>query len=133
MGDAETSDKESFETFGVHRLPLALGTKSGYVGVRPTKSKTRPWQAWVHIKDEKRRCLGSFKSPQEAAVARATAAANGIELLPSPRSQAPRNSGALAAGAHVPCPFCHIYHSSPHALTSRPCACVQQSDWQTWR
>ena len=68
----EGSDDEDangpFEVFGVHRLKLAPGTRSGYIGVRPNKSKRRPWQAWVHIKGEKRRCLGSFKSSQEAAV-----------------------------------------------------------------
>ena len=41
---------EQIEVFGVHRLALAPATMSCYVGVRPTKSKMRAWQAWVHIK-----------------------------------------------------------------------------------
>ena len=41
---------EQIEVFGVHRLALAPATRSGYVGVRPTKSKRRAWQAWVHIR-----------------------------------------------------------------------------------
>ena len=48
----EGSDDEEaegpHEVFGVHHLKLAPGTRSGYLGVRPTKSKKRPWQAWVH-------------------------------------------------------------------------------------
>ena len=61
----EGSDDEEgpFEVFGVHRLKLAPSTRSGYVGVRPTKSKKPSWQAWVHIKGEKRRCLGLFQEP----------------------------------------------------------------------
>lgn len=85
---------EQVEVFGVHRLPLAPGTQSGYRGVRPNKSKKRPWQAWVHIKGEKRRCLGSFETEREAAVARAAAISCGVESLPSPRKQASRKSGA---------------------------------------
>ena len=93
-----SDDEEGpFEVFGVHRLKLAPSTRSGYVGVRPTKSKKPSWQAWVHIKGEKRRCLGSFKSPHFAAVQRAVALACGTELLPSPRKQAPRNSGRRRA------------------------------------
>jgi hypothetical protein len=38
------------EVVGVHSLPLAPGTLSGYVGVRLNNSKKRSWQAWVHIK-----------------------------------------------------------------------------------
>ena len=67
----ESEGTKEFEVFGVHRLPLAPGTQSGYLGVRPNKSKKRPWQAWIHIKGEKRRCLGSFAKRREAAVARA--------------------------------------------------------------
>ena len=93
MGEEE-EETEQVEAFGVHLLPLAPSTKSGYVGVRSTKSKKRPWQAWVHIKGEKRRCLGSFNDKREAAVARAVAIACGVESLPSPRKQAARNSGA---------------------------------------
>ena len=94
MGDEDAEAEGAFEIFGVHRLPLAAGTKSGYVGVRfVVKSKKRPWQAWLHIKGERRRCLGSFRTPQEGAVARARAVACGAETLPSPRRQAARNSG----------------------------------------
>ena len=97
----EGSDDEEaegpHEVFGVHHLKLAPGTRSGYLGVRPTKSKKRPWQAWVHIKGEKRRCLGSYKSAQDAAVQRAVALACGADSLPSPRKQAPRNSGTRRA------------------------------------
>ena len=80
-------ERGTSEVFGVHRLPLAPGTRSGYIGVRPSKSKKRPWQAWVHIKGEKRRCLGSFEKRTDAAVARAAAISCGVELLPSPRKQ----------------------------------------------
>ena len=93
MGDEEASEG-AFEMFGVLRLPLATGTASGYLGVRPTNSKKNPWQGWVHLKGEKRRTLGSFRTPQQAAVARARALACGAETLPSPRRQAARNSGA---------------------------------------
>ena len=96
MGDTRDAGPEArVDIFGVLRLPLAAGTASGYLGVRHiTKSKIRPWQAWIHIKGERRRCLGSFTKPQEAAVARARALACGPETLPSPRKQAARNSGA---------------------------------------
>ena len=82
------------EVFGVHRLELAPNTKSGYIGVRPTNSQKRPWQAWLSLRGQKRRNVGSFKTPREAAVARAAAKATGGHLLPSPRKQAPRKSGA---------------------------------------
>ena len=65
-----------------------------YVGVQRTKSKKRPWQATVSRPGKKRLGLGSFKKPVEAAVARAEAKASGVHLLPSPRKQAPRNSGS---------------------------------------
>ena len=94
MGDDAEADEGPAEVFGVHRLRLAPGTKSGYLGVRQTKSTKNPWQPWVHLKGEKRRCLGSFRTPQQAAVARARALACGAETLPSPRKQAGRNSGA---------------------------------------
>ena len=46
MEGEEAEDREELiEVFGVHRLKLAPGTKSRYVGVRPNKSKKRPWQA----------------------------------------------------------------------------------------
>ena len=82
--------------FGVHRLELAPGTMSGYIGVRPNKSKKHPWQAWLSLRGEKRRNVGSFKLPRHAAVARAAAKACGAETLRSPRKQAPRNKGAAA-------------------------------------
>jgi hypothetical protein len=94
MEEGEESEGTEFEVFGVHRLPLAPGSQSGYLGVRPNKSKKRPWQAWIHIKGEKRRCLGSFAKKREAAVARAAAISCGVESLPSPRKQAARKSGA---------------------------------------
>ena len=97
MGDEDSEEEAAVEVFGVLRLQLAPKTKSGYVGVRlVVNSKKRPWQAWVHIKGEKRRCLGSFKKPQEAAVARARSLLCDPETLPSPRKQAARNSGAAA-------------------------------------
>ena len=103
MGDEDAEPEGAVEIFGVLRLPLASGTASGYVGVRHVKkSKKRPWQAWVHIKGEKRRCLGSFRSPQEGAVARARAVSCGPETLPSPRRQAARNSGAAAYSLFSP-------------------------------
>ena len=93
--EEEGEDSEPrFEVFGLHSLPLAPGTRSGYIGVRPTKSRKRPWQAWVHIKGEKRRCLGSFKDKTDAVVARAAAISCGVESLRSPRKQTARNSGA---------------------------------------
>ena len=76
MGDEDAESEGAVETFGALRLLLKSGTASGYVGVRRVKkSKKRPWQGWVHLKGEKRRCLGSFRTPQEAAVARARALA----------------------------------------------------------
>ena len=93
MEEQEDEETEEFEQYGIHQLKLAAGTASGYVGVRPNKSKKKPWQAWVHIKGEKRRCLGSFKNRRDAAVARAEALDGGLELLPSPRKQRPRKSG----------------------------------------
>ena len=53
------------EVFGVHRLELAPSTKSGYIGVRPTNSQKRPWQAWLSLRGQKRRNVGSFKTPWE--------------------------------------------------------------------
>ena len=106
MGDEDAEAEGAVELFGVLRLQLATGTASGYVGVRHVKkSKKRPWQAWVHIKGERRRCLGSFRKPQEGAVARARALACGPETLPSPRKQAARNSGVAECrpGARLIC------------------------------
>ena len=90
---------------------LAPETKSGYVGVRPTKSKKRPWQAWIHIKGEEARSGAAlvhsgFRTPQEAAVARARVMACGAELgaetLPSPRRQAARNSDIAECRGNPP-------------------------------
>ena len=125
----ESEGTKEFEVFGVHRLPLAPGTQSGYLGVRPNKSKKRPWQAWIHIKGEKRRCLGSFAKKREAAVARAAAISCGVESLPSPRKQAARKSGAepcialshfipLNECSHSVCPLTHVVISSQ--ATNRP-------------
>ena len=94
--DEGTDDEGPIEVFGVHGLELAPGTKSGYIGVRRCKSKKHPWQAWLSLKGEKRRNVGSFKKPRDAAVARAAAKASGADLLPSPRKQAPRKKGAGA-------------------------------------
>ena len=89
-------DVGPIEVFGIHRLELAPGTKSGYVGVRPNNSKSKPWQAWLSLKGEKRRTVGSYKHPQDAAVARAAAKVAGAHLLRSPRKQASRKTGAAA-------------------------------------
>ena len=62
--DEDADDEEPIEVCGIHRLELAPGTKSGYVGVRPCKSKKHPWQAWLSLKGEKRRNVGSFKTPR---------------------------------------------------------------------
>ena len=96
MEEEGEDDVGPFEVFGVHRLELAPGSKSGYVGVRRNSSNKRPWQAWVSLKGEKRRTVGSFKDPRDAAVARSVAKATGAHLLRSPRKQAPRKSGTGA-------------------------------------
>ena len=120
MGDEDAEAEGEVELFGVLRLPLATGTASGYVGVRHVKkSKKRPWQAWVHIKGERRRCLGSFRKPQEGAVARARALACGPEALPSPRKQAARNSGAALSPRPVSC----VISSSSLIRASLVCMC----------
>ena len=97
MEEGEEADDEGpIEVFGVHRLELALGTKSGYIGVRPCKSKKNPWQAWLSLKGEKRRNVGSFKKPRDAAVARAAC----LRGLGSTSSQTLRTR--LGTGGHVP-------------------------------
>ena len=117
-GEGEEADAP-IEVCGVHKLLLAPATKSGYVGVRATKSKKCPWQAWVHIKGERRRCLGSFKYRRDAAVARAAALACGPETLPSPRKQASRKSGAAACRpSHPPVLSCLIAHTRLTVLGS---------------
>ena len=85
-------DEAPFEEFGAVRLPLKSGTASGYLGVQRSKSKKNPWQAIIS-NGTKRYNVGSFKTRTDAAVARAEAKASGAHLLPSPRKQAPRNSG----------------------------------------
>ena len=45
MEEETVADEGPIEVFGVHRLELGPGSRSGYVGVRPTNSKKRPWQA----------------------------------------------------------------------------------------
>ena len=82
------------EVFGVLRLPLKPGTASGYVGVQRIASKKRPWQATLKPPGRKRLNIGCFKTEQEAALARARAKADGSDILPSPRKQAARSSGA---------------------------------------
>ena len=84
-GDEEEGEDDvgPIEVFGIYRLELAPGTKSGYVGVRPSTSQKNPWQAWLSLKGEKRRNVGSFKTPRDAAVARAAAkTSSGAHLLP---------------------------------------------------
>ena len=102
--EVEEDDKAPIEVFGIHRLELKPGSKSGYVGVRPNASKKCPWQAWLQDGGQ-RKTVGNYEHRQEAAVARAVAKAAGAHLLRSPRKQAPRNSGA------VPRP-------NPHRITS---------------
>ena len=91
----EAVGSSGIEKFGIHELMLNAKNKSGYKDVYPVQRKKRPWQAKVW--DESRKthvCLGSFATPQEAAVAVATARAGGIENLPSPdKSRAERGSG----------------------------------------
>ena len=63
MEDDEGKDDEGpIEVFGVHRLELAPGTMSGYIGVRPNKSKKHPWQAWLSLRGEKRRKMWDLSS-----------------------------------------------------------------------
>ena len=92
--DEGTDDEGPIEVFGIHRLELKQGSKSGYVGVRPNPSKKRPWQAWLQD-GGRRKTVGNYEHRQEAAVARAVAKAAGAHLLRSPRKQAARNSGAV--------------------------------------
>ena len=93
MEDEGEDDDGPIEVFGIHRLVLKPGSRSGYVGVRPNPSKTCPWQAWLQVGGQ-RKTVGNFKKPKDAAVARAAAKAEGFRYLRSPRKQAPRNSGA---------------------------------------
>ena len=90
----EEDNEGRIEVFGIHRLELKPGSTSGYVGVRPNPSKKRPWQAWLQ-EGGRRKTVGNYKHPQEAAVARAVAKAAGAHLLRSPQKQAARNSGAV--------------------------------------
>ena len=100
--ERDEEDEGPFEPFGSLRLPLQPDSASGYVGVQRSASKKRPWQATVKVPGRKRINIGSFRTPQEAAVARARAKAEGPELLPSPRKQAARGSGALEARPCLP-------------------------------
>ena len=109
--EGEDNGRGPIEVFGIHRLELAPGTKSGYVGVRPSTSHKNPWQAWVSLKGEKRRNVGSFKTPRDAAVARAAAKACGAHLLRSPRKQAPRNKGAAACRLPPIAPSLPFHHT----------------------
>ena len=90
----EEDDEEPIEVFGIYRLTLKPGSRSGYVGVRPNPSRKCPWQAWLQVKGQ-RKTVGNFKTKQEAAVARAAAKATGFRGLRSPRNQAPRSSRAV--------------------------------------
>ena len=90
----EEDNEGRIEVFGIHRLELKPRSASGYVGVRPNPSKKRPWQAWLQ-EGGRRKTVGNYKHPQEAAVARAVAKAAKAHLLRSPRKQAARNSGAV--------------------------------------
>jgi hypothetical protein len=90
----EEDEEGPIEVFGIYRLALKPGSRSGYVGVRPNPSKKCPWQAWLQVGGQ-RKTVGSFETQQEAAVARAAAKATGFRDLRSPRKQAPRNSGAV--------------------------------------
>ena len=76
------------------RLPLKPGTASGFLGVQRSTSKKCPWQALLKVPGRKRLNVGSFKSAEKAAVARARAKAAGGVLLDSPRKQAARKLGA---------------------------------------
>ena len=122
MESEEEEENGPCEWFGLRRIPLKPGTASGYLGVQRTKSKKRPWQATVSRPGKKRVGLGSFKKPIEAAVARAEAKASGVHLVPSPRKQAPRNSGSELCPPPVTLPHPVIsilmLSCSTHALTT---------------
>ena len=116
MESDEEEEEGPCEWIGVLRLPLKAGSKSGYVGVQRVNSKKRPWQATITCPGKKRRTVGSFKKPEEAAAARAEAKASGANLLPSPRKQAPRNSGLeRCACPHDPSSPASIPFSCSHA------------------
>ena len=122
MESEEEEEHGPCEWFGLRRIPLKPGTASGYLGVQRTKSKKRPWQATVSRPGKKRVGLGSFKKPIEAAVARAEAKASGVHLVPSPRKQAPRNSGSELCPPpvtlHHPVISILMLSCSTHALTT---------------
>ena len=84
MEDEGEDDEGPIEVFGIHRLVLKPGSRSGYVGVRPNPSKKCPWQAWLQVGGQ-RKMVGNFKTRQEAAVARAAAKAAGAHLLRTAR------------------------------------------------
>ena len=85
--DAESEGEEEGPCKHVDglRLPLKPGTASGFVGVQRTASKKRPWQALLNVPGRKRLNVGSFKSAEKAAVARARAKAAGGVLLDTVR------------------------------------------------
>ena len=101
--DAESEGEEEGPCKHVDglRLPLKLGSKSGFVGVQRSASKARPWQATLKVAGRKRLNVGSFKAAEDAALARARAKVERGDLLNSPRKQAARNSGAIARPSHV--------------------------------
>ena len=103
MENEESEDEDAGPCKHVEglRLPLGPGSKSGFVGVQRTTSKTRPWQATLKVAGRKRLNVGSFRAAEDAALARARAKAARGDLLNSPRKQAARNSGASARPAHV--------------------------------
>lgn len=61
--ESEEEEDGPTENFGVLRLPLKLGSQSGYIGVQKTKSKKRQWQATLKAPGQKRKSIGSFKEP----------------------------------------------------------------------
>ena len=112
------------------RLPLKPGTASGFLGVQRSTSKKCPWQALLKVPGRKRLNVGSFKSAEKAAVARARAKAAGGVLLDSPRKQAARKLGAsptlVMRLTLIPIP----YQSHSHCYSLRALA-QASSRWPT--
>ena len=75
------------EAEGLTLVP-APGTRSGYKGVgKHADGRTgKPWTASIGIGTNKRRSLGSFATPEEAALAFARASARGTRHDPTDRS-----------------------------------------------
>eukprot|EP00966_Prymnesium_polylepis_P137009 3166061-Prymnesium_polylepis.1 len=70
MGRRKREDREyeTYEGAGASaslRLELAPGSRSGYVGVRRSGQK---WMARFHVGASKWRYIGTYETPQEAAV-----------------------------------------------------------------